>query len=358
MADITQDDLRAAVAAGHLNEAQAAELATLSQIRAGARQAEDEPFELFRGFSEIFVSVGLGILIFGGFGLALATSVTWVMGVGIICLWLLARYFTLKRRMMLPSILLVSAFGLAILGIAADRFDFWLPGTPMSRLLTEQPGATAWLMTFGIVIAALLLWYRVFRVPFTMFLVGIAAFGAVMMMATASGAQSGVTNPFDLTEGGLVSWGTLAVGLAALIAGTWFDMRDPHRLGRTSASGFWLHIVAAGALVHTVAQTCMGMGPGTGYGLMGLALLVIALLALILDRRSFLTAGIGYFIFLLSYVTDVSGTGGNWVFVFLFIGLFLTLLGSFWIQVRGALLRALPGFPGKDRLPPYRTEIS
>lgn len=65
MAEIAQDDLRAAVAAGVLTEAQAASLLVLAQDRAGQRAAlpaEDEPFELFRGFAEVFVAVGLGIL--------------------------------------------------------------------------------------------------------------------------------------------------------------------------------------------------------------------------------------------------------------------------------------------------------
>ena len=59
MADpsLTPEDLRAAVATGHLTEAQAAGLIALAQARAGRRAATpkiDEPFELFRGFNEIF----------------------------------------------------------------------------------------------------------------------------------------------------------------------------------------------------------------------------------------------------------------------------------------------------------------
>ena len=75
---IGQDDLRAAVAAGLVAEAQAAGLAALAQGRSGHRQSmpsEDEPFEFFRGFSEIFVSVGLSILL-GGIGMLLV----WVSG--------------------------------------------------------------------------------------------------------------------------------------------------------------------------------------------------------------------------------------------------------------------------------------
>ncbi|MCB2135874.1 MAG: hypothetical protein KDE08_08005, partial [Rhodobacteraceae bacterium] len=58
------EDIRAAVKAGILTEAQAAELTALSNERAGkleARTREDEPFEFFKGFAEIFVAIGLAI---------------------------------------------------------------------------------------------------------------------------------------------------------------------------------------------------------------------------------------------------------------------------------------------------------
>ena len=35
------------------------------------------------------------------------------------------------------------------------------------------------------------------------------------------------------------------------------------------------------------------------------------------------------------------------------LGGFITLLGAKWVEARGRLLRSLPDFPGKDRLPPY-----
>ena len=65
---ITPEDLRAAVAAGIVTEAQAVSVSALADSRAGKRlamPAEDEPFEFFRGFSEIFVSIGLVILMSG-----------------------------------------------------------------------------------------------------------------------------------------------------------------------------------------------------------------------------------------------------------------------------------------------------
>ena len=38
------------------------------------------------------------------------------------------------------------------------------------------------------------------------------------------------------------------------------------------------------------------------------------------------------------------------------VGLGLTGLGTFWTQLRTALMQRLPNFPGKSRLPPYIPE--
>ena len=65
---ISREDLRAAVGSGLLSEAQAASLAALADSRRGAREdlsPGDEPFELFRGFNEIFIVDGLLILASG-----------------------------------------------------------------------------------------------------------------------------------------------------------------------------------------------------------------------------------------------------------------------------------------------------
>lgn len=357
MAEIAKDDLRAAVAAGLLTEAQAAHLLVLAQERAGQRAAlpaEDEPFELFRGFAEVFVAVGLGILFAGLFGAA-AFAESWiVLALAAGLAWWAARYFTLVRRMVLPSILLVVIYALAVLGVGAALIEGrWAgpegPFLPRQSLF-QQIGPLA------VLAVGLLAWFRRFRVPFTMFLLGLTGLAAVFLLTNTlvPGADwRRFSDAFDLTHGSGLAMGTLVFGFAALAGGIWFDMRDPHRLGRASASGFWLHVLAAPALVNTAALSLFQMGPGAGYGLLALVLALAALLALVIDRRSFLTAGIGYLIFLIGYVAGDWDRPGSWWVVLLIVGFGLTALGTFWTELRGHILRALPDFPGKSRLPPY-----
>lgn len=354
MADISADDLRAAVAAGTITEAQAASLLATAQARAGLRIAEDEPFELFKGFAEIFVAVGLCILIAGIAGLTLLIESKGIAATIYAAMaWALARYFTLNRRMMLPSIVLVCAYAAAC---AVVVFSLLALVFPNSTIGSAQIG-----LTLAGTIGFLLLWYRTFRLPFTMFLIGLAGFSIAMSISgTLDGSRFGLGNierAFDLRTGSSLPLGTLIFGLTALTAGLWFDMRDPHRLGRNSASGFWLHILAAPALVNTVALTFYNMGAGLGYALLGMSLALVAMLALVIDRRSFLTAGIGYLIFLIGYVLTDPTSPGSWALVLFITGLGLTLLGTFWTQLRIGLMRFLPNFPGKSRLPPYAKVI-
>lgn len=351
MAEITPDDLRAAVAAGHVTEAQAARLLVLAQARSGHRlglQAEDEPFELFRGFAEIFISVGLVILVSGIMGITTLVGHPGVMMLiwAGLC-WMLAGYFTKRRRMVLPSIVLVIGFALAVSGVMV-----WLVGR---RLSLDSTATGASLTVLAGVAVALLAWYRVYRLPFTMFVLGLVGLAAVIVVThtVRPGAMGlSASNYFDLRRGSGLAIGMLAFGVLAFSGGLWFDMRDPYRLGRHSASGFWLHLLAAPALVNTVALTFFNMGPGSGYGLLALALAVIAVLALIIDRRSFLTAGIGYLAFLIGYVARQGGEM-NLAWILVILGLAITGLGTFWTDLRARMMRALPDFPGKHRLPPY-----
>jgi len=349
---IGDDDLRAGVAAGIVTEAQAARLLTLSQSRAGTRAAltgDDEPFELFRGFSEIFISVGLVILLSGIMSLvALSGHVLAISLAGMALSALLALYFTRKRRMTLPSIILSIAFAQAtaasVLWIVIGNADT-VPGTGTVFLIG------------GLIVAALALWYRAFKIPFTMFLLGITVLVVILLAISRAAPIALWNNPanlFDLGGGSLLARGTLAFGVAAFIAGMAFDMRDPHRLGRYAASGFWLHLLAAPALVNTVALSFLNMGTTTGYTLLALSLAVITLLALVIDRRSFLTAGLAYLGILMGLVLVPDGGDPiRWAWLLILLGGFVTLTGAFWTAWRSAILRALPDFPGKSRLPPY-----
>ena len=348
---MTPEDLRAAVAAGIIDEAQAARLKALADDRSGRRAlmpAEDEPFEFFRGFSEIFISIGLVILLAGVTsllvwigGFALMTAVPLVTA-GIAWWW--AGYFTLRRRMTLPSMVLATAYGVGLV-----IFAFAV----MERAgIGERSVAIG-----GLALAALgmVAWYRRFRLPFAAFLTGGFVLGAIYALTASAAnvtglfAAGGFESLFDLGESPAFATATLVFGAGAFLVGMWFDTRDPHRLGRHAATAFWCHMLAAPALVNTVALTLLN---GGGVGLLAAALAGITVLALVIDRRSFLTAGIAYVAIVIGWVMG-GDAGTQWIFVLIALGALITAIGTWWVQLRAALMRVLPDFPGKSRLPPY-----
>jgi hypothetical protein len=357
IAEISAGDLRSAVAAGVLTEAQAASVRAMAQDRAGKRAqmpAQDEPFEFFKGFSEIFVSVGLIILMAGIGGLLSLFTGPFILvalpAIVAAIAWWWATYFTLKRRMNLPSMVLASAFGLGVF-ISALTMLFNADSAPRFVLVVA---AIAAMIGMGV-------WYRRFRLPFAMFILGLFGLTALYAMTANIGSLTNLAatpfaaGVFDLRNSPQFALATLAFGIAAFAAGMWFDTRDPYRLGRHAATGFWLHLMAAPALVNTVALTLFNIGGTVGMASMAVALTIIALLALVIDRRSFLTAGIVYIALVIAWVIQGSGTGdfSQWVVIILILGATITALGTWWVPLRAAVMRALPAFPGKTSLPPY-----
>jgi len=353
---IGEDDLCAAIAAGIVTEAQAASICAMAHDRAGRRAAlpaEDEPFEFFRGFAEIFVSVGLIILLFG-----ISLMLGWFGGIGVMIAlpaisaaiaWWWATYFTLERRMNLPSMVLAIAFGTGVYLSALTILSQTAVSVRAAMVLASLAAA-----------AGMAGWYRRFRLPFAMFVLGMFGLGAIYAMTAslesirAAGTGFGAMF-FDLRNSPTFALGTFVFGVAAFAGGMWFAMCDPYRLGRHSATAFWLHMLAAPALVNTISLTLYNVGGTAGMVATAIALALIAMMALVIDRRSFLTASIAYIALLISWMVRGSGAGGigHWALILIALGVIVTALGTWWVPLRNRLMRALPDFPGKSRLPPY-----
>ncbi|MGR3502155.1 hypothetical protein [Pseudaestuariivita sp.] len=349
---MSRDDLRAAVAAGVVDEAQAASLVALADSRRGAREnlaPGDEPFELFKGFNEIFIVVGLvilgtGYLTFAGISTGLGQDNIFQRAigyalVGAVILWALSEYFVRRRRMVAPAITL-SIFwaGNALIGLSAYLAE---PFMVAQEDLTSLPLPLA-----ATTVAIFVYWLR-FRVPFAMALIALGAFAVALMWAAARNGTPG--NPADiflLSADGGFAWITLGLGVAFFVAAMAFDMSDPHRVTRRAANGFWLHIIAAPALVNTIALTLLA-GGGMNFAL-ALVLGVFAVIAIVIDRRSFLIAAVGYCVTLA--FTVFGGEGGG--LAILLLGIVLLLLGAFWERIRARLLRTLAPILPLSKLPP------
>lgn len=351
---INNEDLKAAVSAGIVSEKQAASLISLSHSRSGAREnlaAGDEPFELFKGFNEIFIVIGLVILAIGWStvaGIAYADSINNPQqaavpfgAAGTVVLWLLSEYFIRRRRMVAPAIALSVLFAL--------NAAFSLTAYFAQPFMVAQEDFSSLPLPFALGTAALLFYWLRFRVPFAMAMIAVGLFiVAILIAASQSGTPSSFEELFLLSAGGPFAWITLVLGFAVFVVAMAFDMSDPHRVTRRSANAFWLHVVAAPALVNTLALSLLSTEAASSNITLAVVLFIFALIAVIIDRRSFLIAAIGYVVALASTVFGGEGAATT----ILFLGIALLLLGAFWEKIRARLLKLLPSFIPLHRLPP------
>jgi len=171
---------------------------------------------------------------------------------------------------------------------------------------------------------------------------------AIVFAASRGGEINDISEFFLLSADGPFAWITLFLGVAVFAVAMVFDMSDPHRVTRRSANGFWLHVVAAPALVNTMALSLISQDTAASNLILLAVLTIFALVAIVIDRRSFLIAAIGYIVALAATVFDGEGAA----LTVLILGVVLLLLGAFWERIRARVLRIMPSFVPLHRLPP------
>lgn len=349
---IEADLLTRAVARGLITRDQASALQRLADERpdAGTIPRDDESLRFVSGFADIFVTIGL--LLFLGTTAYFGTDRLGAAGgYGLVAVlaWGLGEFFTRKRRMALPSIVLlviftVSAFGAATLAINAatggsDLDTLW--GNPFLLLDRKPlPVAGGSLLTLFLVAGH----YRRFGVPITVAAGAAALVGILggLLVASFPAAVQAHTSLLLLTAG---------IGIFALAMR--FDLSDPARTTRRTDIAFWLHLLAAPLIVHPILGRVALGHPGDGFsaGLVLGIVVVLTVVALATDRRAILVSGLVYAGFAFGTLIRQAGfSGGILPASLLALGAFILLLSAGWHPLRRRVLRALPR-PWAARLP-------
>ncbi|MDO8353946.1 MAG: hypothetical protein Q7T14_10830, partial [Aestuariivirga sp.] len=107
-------ELEAAVAKGVIDRSAADSLTEfLVQNRNAASDPDEERLRLITGFNDIFVTIGIALFL-GALNYLLSNYGALVSGAGVaVATWALAEIFTRRKRMALPSIVLLIVFVLA-----------------------------------------------------------------------------------------------------------------------------------------------------------------------------------------------------------------------------------------------------
>lgn len=331
----TDDDLDGAVESGVLPAASVAAFRGYMEQRTNTLAVDEEHFRLISGFNDIFVVIACGLLL-GACGFLAGVTLPWVGPALVAAIsWLLAEFFTRKRRMALPSLVLLGTFVGGAGGAAFLAIDIYAkgPGEGIAGLV--------------VALAAALHWVR-FRVPVT---VAAGVFGLVLAFVLTLHALLP----------GLESYGDLVLfgcGLAVFVLAMRWDSSDTRRLTRRSDVAFWLHILAAPLLVHPVFGF-LGAREGS-VDLVNVLLVVglygvVALVSLLIDRRALLVSALGYVIYVLGPLFDYGdAVGPGFVVSSAGMGAALLLLSAFWYGIRRAVIGFLVPGSVRSLLPPLR----
>lgn len=319
----SEEDLAAAAKAGVLSEEQLSAFRAFIEKHRQTPVADEEQFRLITSFNDVFVSIACGLVI--GAVLAFSGSVAVKSLIIAVLSWGLAEYFTRKRRMALPSIVLLVGFIAGSFFFMAD-ITFSIMGNNEAR----WPFIVVGLLTTGL---GILHWQR-FYVPITIAAIAAVLVGVFVTLGTII---------LDSTPD--ILW--FLAGLGVLAGALWHDASDRRRETRRADVAFWLHLLAAPLLVHSVFNAAIfdtQGAPGLGASVMVVAIyLLIAIFALCIDRRALLVSALGYVLYALNELLTAGGIiTVNFALTALVIGGFLLLLSAFWQLIRTQVMSLCP----------------
>tara|TARA_R110002167_G_scaffold14734_13_gene59399 strand:+ start:4446 stop:5606 length:1161 start_codon:yes stop_codon:yes gene_type:complete len=382
-----QIDLPAAVDAGIISPDQATDLvafsnrALLQSVADTSRATDDrETFRLIGGFNDIFVTIGIVLLLAGAafsldsvVGRSMQIQFTIMAGL----IWLLAEYISRVKRMKLPSTVLALGFLFYISSLLqiwlTRRFDFAEPENALAALVLLDQGQMAGLISFSVILVVSAIYFWRFRVPVQAAVIALAATGLVTVAASelfmdeVARGQVQLSNVADvmlLIQRLLVL--PLICGLVIFATGIYLDFKDRNRLSTLSDAAFWLHLISAPMIVHPLFILSSGQDVGFGTiepgvaataGLVSL-MVVIVLISLAIDRRALLIPTLTYFGALGIYriVANASDSTGIPAFalVLLVIGALIIIFGMGWQRIRRIVIGSTLPHRWLAALPPIK----
>lgn len=366
------EDVDASVTAGIVTAEQAQALRAYAEKREQARAialGHEERFRFMSGFNDFFFAIGV-VLLGAGMGY-FGSQVTGGYLIAAAITWLLAELLVARMRLVLPGILLACFFvGFVVAAVPRDVTSghswIFIIGHPGDAAPVRAELAIRAITA----LVAAALYYARFRLPFALLLVAGAAVAAIM---AATGALIGTT-AYSLV--------LLACGLAVFAAAMAFDISDRERTTRRADCAFWLHLLAAPLIVHSLISA---ITPGVNFlagGLFGLPstqvamsgtvawlvvviVLWLALVAVVIDRRALLVSTLSYLAIVITYALRHANGGGGLIkteqslgFATLaLLGALVLTLGVGWMPLRRMLMKLVPSGIGRN-LPPVPTGIA
>ena len=334
----SESDLESAVTAGALSPQAVVALRAHVARQNATSMVDEENFRLLSGFNDIFVAIAGALLLVGGAWLggelhpAVGSATVAVLS------WGLAEYFTKVRRLALPSIVFLlsfvgGVFGTLTTGILGDG-GIEAGDSAGAAIMAACAAASAG--------AAWLHWRR-FQVPITVAAGAVALVGVTLSLLLAIVGDQAIER--------VIYPVLFFLGLGVFSFAMRWDISDIARTTRRSDVAFWLHLLAAPMITHSIfAMLGLLHGePGIGKALVVVALYVgMGLIALAVDRRALRVSALGYVVYaIIALFREFGAISLNVALAAFVIGSALLLLSAFWHNVRASVIGWLPASVGQ-----------
>ena len=366
---LNKTDLANAVSEGIITNEQAEQLNAFSKRihanddspRFQELETRDEPFRLLRGFRDIFIALGILFLSIGATVLNFAITgnpltfnnnngniqrsliefMSGAVGAAVLLIVgiVIAEIVTRKLRLPLSSLILSLAialwaglFGMQIMAPAASLFV----------QSNSQLNAIGSVLLFLSAFIGISLFYARYRLPFVLLVVAATLVG--LSVSVIKSISPDLT-AFDLRFliGGL--------GFIVFLFAMNFDLKDRIRVTRLSENAFWLHLLAAPLMIHSILAT--GSFDQINIPLILIVFAILTVIALIIDRRAFLVSSLLYMGGAFTKIVGSLGLDDSLQFAVpvLFIGLLVVVLGIGWSPLRRLIMTIVPSAIA-NRVPP------
>ncbi|MEA3389350.1 hypothetical protein [Sphingobium sp. CCH11-B1] len=348
---IQDSDIDSAVSKGLLSRDAARKLRNHAAESRGASAADEERFSVTSSLADIMTCVGLLLIFLVAFQMLFSISPPATLTLAPI-LWVLAEYFTRRRKQFFASLLLFAIFVLSIgmamvtLGLEVAGPDQAAPTTTPNP--TGLPPLVSIFIAAGIVMACAGWWWR-FKLPIA-YAAGVVALINLMIHVARIAAPDIPT--------GAVSILLLLIGLAIFALAMWWDISDIRRETSRSDVAFWLHVAAGYQIAASAYRLLFGVvGPASGWERLyrftvqsptGNEMIVAALIfiifcwiAVIIDRRSLLMSSIAFLVQAIAAPPYGKALTTNPLAI-IFLGSLVVLLSVLWQKVRALALAPLP----------------
>ncbi len=146
----------------------------------------------------------------------------------------------------------------------------------------------------------------------------------------------------------------LACGLAIFALAMRYDITDPDRLTRRTDIAFWLHLLAAPLIVHSLIDGMVNVSskldPISAVVIM-VVFLGLSFVAVLIDRRAMLVSGLAYAgVAFWTLIRQAGFSDITTPLTILTLGAFVLLLSAGWRPLRGGILNVVPSVLAR-RLP-------